>query len=129
LGSCSALAITRLLNGIAGFVQHPAEHRVYPIHLGWVLTLLLTLVHFRWWKFWLIETRQWTFAIYFFVITYAILLFLLCSILFPDSLKYAGYEDYFICRRKWFFGIFRRPSSSTFWTRCSAFTPRSFWAA
>jgi hypothetical protein len=49
---------------------------------------------------------QWTFAIYFFVILYAILFYSLCTLLFPSDLKdYAGYEDYFLSRRRWFFGI------------------------
>jgi hypothetical protein len=31
---------------------------------------------------------------------------LLCTLLFPSDLKdYAGYEDYFLSRRKWFFGF------------------------
>lgn len=101
------LGITRLLNGIARFIQHPAENPVYPVHLGWVATLLLTLIHFWWWEFELIENPRWTFEIYLFVISYAILLFLLCGILFPETLTgYSDYEDYFFSRRKWFFSIF-----------------------
>ena len=50
--------------------------------------------------------QTWTFASYFFVILYAILFYFLCTLLFPSDLKdYAGYEDYFLSRRKWFFGF------------------------
>jgi hypothetical protein len=107
LGMVLGLSITRLLTGVARLLQHPGQYKAYPVHLGWVLTLLLTLVHFWWWEFRLIDLQHWTFEIYLFLIGYAILLFLLCTLLFPDSIsEYSGYEDFFISRRKWFFGIF-----------------------
>lgn len=107
MGIILGLAVTRLLTGLARFVQHPGRQKIYPVHIGWVATMLLTLIHFWWWEFRLIELQHWTFEIYFFLITYAILLFLLCTLLFPDTLHdYASYEEFFISRRKWFFGIF-----------------------
>ena len=49
---------------------------------------------------------RWTFEIYFFVILYAILFYFLSTLLFPSDLKdYAGYENYFLSRRRWFFGF------------------------
>lgn len=100
------LSITRLLSGLAAFIQHPRTSRVYPTHLGWVLTLLLMVVHFWWWEFKLTEVSHWSFQLYFFVIFYAVLFFLLCALLFPDSTAdYSGFESYFLSRRKWFFGI------------------------
>ncbi len=34
------------------------------------------------------------------------ILFLLCALLFPDSMHdYQGYEDYFLSKRAWFFGL------------------------
>ena len=48
----------------------------------------------------------WKFEAYLFVIFFASLHFLACSMLFPDSMEgYSGYEDYFMSRRAWFFGI------------------------
>ena len=68
--------------------------------------MLLTLIHFWWWEFGLFAVGQWTFGIYLFIVSYAILLFLLCALLFPDSmLDYTSYEDFFISRRAWFFGV------------------------
>jgi hypothetical protein len=100
------LCITTLLNGFARFVQHPKRAKVSLLHLGWAVSLLLWIIHFWWWEFRLSLVSQWTFAIYFFVIFYAILFYFLCTLLFPSDLKdYAGYEDYFISRRKWFFGF------------------------
>src|SRR5580704_19185054 len=100
------LCITTLLGGFARFVQHPRRERVSILHLGWAASLLLWIIHFWWWEFRLLMVQQWTFAIYFFVILYAILFYFLCTLLFPSDLKdYAGYEDYFLSRRKWFFGF------------------------
>jgi hypothetical protein len=69
--------------------------------------MLLTLVHFWWWEYRLTGLQHWTFEVYLFLITYSTLLFLLCTLLFPDQIAdYSGYEEFFISRRMWFFGIF-----------------------
>ena len=100
------LCITTLLNGFARFVQHPRRANVSLLHLGWAASLLLRIIHFWWWEYRLTLVEQWTFATYFFVILYAILFYFLCTLLFPsDLMDYSGYEDYFISRRKWFFGF------------------------
>src|ERR1700679_2077023 len=100
------LCITTLLNGFARFVQHPRRAKVSLLHLGWAASLLLAVIHFWWWEFRLTLVPQWTFPIYFFVTLYAILFYSLCTLLFPsDLLDYSGYEDYFLSRRKWFFGL------------------------
>jgi hypothetical protein len=100
------LCITTLLSGFARFVQHPRRERVSILHLGWAVSLLLWIIHFWWWEFRLSMVQVWTFSRYFFVILYAILFYFLCTLLFPSDLRdYAGYEDYFISRRKWFFGF------------------------
>jgi len=100
------LCITTLLNGFARFVQHPKRAKVSILHLGWAVSLLLWVIHFWWWEFRLTMVQQWTFAIYFFVIFYAILFYFLCTLLFPSDLTdYSGYEDYFLSRRRWFFGF------------------------
>jgi hypothetical protein len=100
------LCITTLLSGFARFVQHPRRERVSILHLGWAASLLLWIIHFWWWEFRLSMVQTWTFASYFFIILYAILFYFLCTLLFPSDLKdYANYEDYFISRRKWFFGF------------------------
>jgi hypothetical protein len=100
------LCITTLLSGFARFVQHPKRDKVSILHLGWAASLLLAIIHFWWWEFRLTLIQQWTFAIYFFVILYAILFYSLCTLLFPSDLRdYSGYEEYFLSRRRWFFGF------------------------
>lgn len=102
-----SLAVARLLNGVARFVQHPKKVKIFPLHLAWVFAILLHLIHFWWWEFRLIYVHEWTFEVYFMLIAYAIDIFLLCTLLFPDDMsEYSGFEEYFMSRRKWFFGIF-----------------------
>lgn len=107
MGMVIGLGITRLLAGAAGFIQHPGRIRPYPIHLLWVMTLLLELVHFWWWQYALYSVHDWTFGLFLFLIGYSIVLYFMCALLFPDKMdEYAGYEDYFFSRRRWFFGLF-----------------------
>lgn len=106
MGMVIGLGVTRLLSGVARIVQHPAAYRLYSVHLGWVASILLMLAHFWWWEFALFGIEDWTFGAYLFLIFYAVTLFMLCAMLFPDSMQdYASYEDYFITRRAWFFGL------------------------
>lgn len=106
MGMVIGLGVTRLLSGVARIIQHPGQYRLYPVHLAWVASVLLTLIHFWWWEFALFGMTRWTFEIYLFIICYAVMLFLLSALLFPDSMfDYASYEDFFISRRGWFFGL------------------------
>ncbi len=106
MGIVLGMGLTRLLSGLARFVQHPSIDKIDAVHLGWVFSMLLMLVHFWWWEFWLTGIAHWNFQIYFFLIGYMSLLFLLCTLLFPDSIaEYTGYRDFFMSRRRWFFAI------------------------
>lgn len=107
MGTVVGLGITRLLMGVAGLVQHPARARISLIHLLWALSVMVELVLFWWWEFALYEITDWSFGIFAFLIFYAITLFLMAALLFPDNLSdYDGYEDFFLKRRHWFFGVF-----------------------
>ncbi|MGE0118561.1 MAG: hypothetical protein AB7S71_12495 [Dongiaceae bacterium] len=106
MGIVLGLGVTRLLTGTARFVQHPQRRRASWVHLGWVLFMLISLTHFWWWEFWLYGIAVWTYEAYLFLIVYTVLLYFLCALLYPDDIdEYDGYEDYFISRRKWFFGL------------------------
>ena len=101
-----SLGIARLLSGVARFVQHPGRKRAYGVHLLWALSLLLSMMHFWWWEFSLSHLQVWRFEIHVFVVGYAALFYFLCAILFPDDLaEYDSYRDYFMSRRRWFFGL------------------------
>jgi hypothetical protein len=106
MGFIVSLSLARLLTGIARFVQHPSLKRD-PLHLLWVAAILLLIAHFWWWEFWLSSVKTWTFPIYAFLLAFASQLYLLAALLFPDAIdEYESYGDYFMNRRKWFFGVF-----------------------
>ncbi len=101
------LALTRMLSGIAGWVEHPGRRKLAAVHLIWVAAILVSAIHFWWWEFALEGVRQWRFELFLFVLCYAFLFYLLASLLLPGDLEgYAGYEDYFLSRRRWFYGLF-----------------------
>ena len=107
MGMVIGLGITRLLMGVAGLVQHPKRASLSAIHLLWAFSILLELVFFWWWEFELYGLTEWSFGVFFFLIAYAVTLFLLAALLFPDRIdEYEGYEDFFLTRRHWFFGVF-----------------------
>jgi hypothetical protein len=106
MGMVIGLGMARLLSGVARIVQHPTAFPLNGVHLAWVASVLLLLVHFWWWEFSLYAIERWTFGKYLFLIGYSIVLFLMCAFLFPESmLDYRSYEDYFFSRRAWFFGL------------------------
>ena len=43
LGMVVTLGMARLLTGVARIIQHPNDVRIYPVHLAWVLALLMNL--------------------------------------------------------------------------------------
>ncbi len=106
MGMVVGLGITRILMGVAGLVQHPRRARLSAIHLLWAGSILLELILFWWWEFALYSVTRWSFAIFAFLIVYAVTLFLMGALLFPDRIDdYEGYEDFFLKRRHWFFGL------------------------
>ena len=107
VGMVLGLSLARLVNGLTRFVQHPGSQTIYPIHFGWVIFLLITIIHFWWYEFHLKLVPQWTFPVYAFLIVYAMLYAALTALLFPDQMtEYRGYEHYFEARKRWFYGVF-----------------------
>lgn len=106
MGMVVGLGITKLLTGYAGLIQHPRRTPLSPIHLLWGASILVELVLFWWWEFELYGVKSWSFGLFAFLIGYAVTLYLLAALIFPDKIdEYDGYEDYFLKRRHWFFAI------------------------
>ena len=106
MGMVLGLSLARLVNGLTRFVQHPGSVKIYPVHIGWVVFLLISIIHFWWYEFHLSLVSEWTFPIYFFLILYTMIFAALTALLFPDQMNdYSGFEQYFDLRKKWFFGL------------------------
>jgi len=104
------LAITHVLSAVAEGVHRLRGHgeplTLDPVYMLWVGYVLTWLVSFWWYEFnFQALTEEWTFGLYLFVVSFAILLFLLAAILVPHRLH--GVQDsyrYFMEGRRWFFG-------------------------
>lgn len=106
IGMVLGLSLARLVNGLTRFVQHPGTIKIYPVHLGWVIFLFITIAHFWWYEFHLSRISVWTFPLYGFLLFYAMVFAALTALLFPDHMyEYKGFEDYFEQRKRWFFGL------------------------
>lgn len=105
-----ALAIAHLLTavaeGIHRFRGHGEPIKIDVVFLLWVGFVLIWLVSFWWWEFKFQETAvEWSYGLYLFIISYAIVLFMLAEILVPHRMR--GVSDsyaHFMEGRKWFFG-------------------------
>ena len=105
-----ALAIAHLLTALAEGIHRVRGHgdpiKLDAVLLLWIGFVLLWLVSFWWWEFKFQETEvDWSFGLYLFVISYAIVLFMLAEILVPHRMR--GVSDsyaHFMEGRKWFFG-------------------------
>lgn len=106
IGIVTGLAISRLLTGLARVVRRAEWKGSGALHVGWALFLLLFIVHFWWFELGLLKIEKWTFELYLFVIFYAILLFLICTVLFPDDDdEYTDSEESRRRQQRWFFGL------------------------
>jgi hypothetical protein len=106
LGMVAGLGLTHLFHGIAQVVVHPERKHAYWIHLVWTLSMVIYFLHFWWWELRLGTVQHWTVFAYLFLVLYALLLYLLAALLFPESMvDYKDYKTYFFARRGWFFAI------------------------
>lgn len=101
-----SLSVARILSGIARLIQHPKRNKFSVLHLLWVFSILFELLLFWWWSVQLATSVEWNFATFTVQICYAVMLFLMSALLFPDDIaEYKGYQDFFIQRRYWFFAF------------------------
>ncbi|HEU0230552.1 MAG TPA: hypothetical protein VFR20_08265 [Burkholderiaceae bacterium] len=104
IGILLGLSISRLVTGLSRSVQTSASFRIYPLHVVWIVYLLLAIVDFWWFEYGLLKIKVWTFGLYLFVIFYASIFVFISSILFPDrGHGYVSYEKYFQGRRRPFY--------------------------
>lgn len=100
------LALTHLMQGVGRIVEDPGASKIWWVHLMWVAHTGLLSVFWWWFEFGLRRTPVWTFQLYAFVLGYAFLIYLICTILFPSDLGEArDFKKYFLARRRWFFGM------------------------
>jgi hypothetical protein len=100
------LALTHLMQGVSRILENPKGARIWWVHLLWVAHMALLSVFWWWFEFQLRTTPVWTFQLYTFVLGYAFLIYLICTLLFPSDLgSHANFKEYFLSRRRVFFGM------------------------
>lgn len=100
------LALTHLMQGVGRILENPKSTRVWWVHLLWVAHTGLLSVFWWWFEFQLRTMPVWTFQLYAFVLGYAFLIYLICTLLFPSDLApHASFKEYFLSRRRAFFGM------------------------
>jgi hypothetical protein len=101
-----SLSIAHLLKGTAKLIEHPGRVKLYWVHLLLVIYTFLSLIDFWWWEIRLKMVATWNFESYLFIISYIILFYITCSLLFPDDMKdYAGFKEYYYSRKNWIFSF------------------------
>lgn len=106
VGMVLGISVTRIVTGLTRFVQHQRRYQIYPLHLGWVIFVLLFIIHFWWFEFSLARIQKWTFLIYCFLLSYAGVFTMLAAMLFPERMdEYKDFHEYFQKSRRGFYGI------------------------
>ena len=87
------LAVTHLLQGVAKMIQHPDRKQLYWVHLAWVALMFLNVLFVWWWEFQLAGVRHWTFELYVFVLSFSVVLYLICAVLMPSAVVITESSD------------------------------------
>ncbi|HSM35868.1 MAG TPA: hypothetical protein VK837_05655 [Longimicrobiales bacterium] len=104
------LGITHVLLGLGAIIDRRADGppiRIGRAHPVWLAFVFVWMVQFWWWEFRFSELRsEWPMGLYFFLVAYAVALFLLAVILVPR--RWEAVQDldvYFLNRRRWFYSL------------------------
>lgn len=100
------LGMTHILIGISKIIQLRKSVAIYWVHLMWAINVLVYIVTIWWGMFWWSGQDEWSFFEFLFVVVYAIVLFLIASLLYPWYLpEKFDFERHFVRNRRWFFGF------------------------
>jgi hypothetical protein len=105
LGMIVSFCVVHLMRSYAGILENKRHKPLYWVHQVWVVSTFILLMHFWWWEVRFSLLPEWTFHVYLFIVSYALLIGLFCYALLPDRLhEYGGYREYFYAHRKPLFG-------------------------
>ena len=100
------LALTHLLVGLSKLIQLRGSVKIYWVQVVWTINVILYVLALWWGMFWWNKLQVWTIEEFLFIIGYAIVVFMLASMLFPwDFSAGLDFEQYFFANKSWFFEI------------------------
>jgi hypothetical protein len=97
------LGVTRLVGGLAQFLQRRQQRRAYWVHILWTVNLLLLTAIVWWTAYRWRAMERWTFPLFLWLLLSPTLLYLISSILIPDQEEQqsiATWETYFFDNRR-----------------------------
>lgn len=104
------LSIAHMLLGIGGLIDrktggHPIKLSL--AHGFWLAFVFMWTIQFWWWEYRFSEIiSDWTLGLYFFLVTYAISLFLLAVVLVPRTWdQVTNLDEFFLQRRLWLYWL------------------------
>jgi hypothetical protein len=105
------LGIAHILFGVGGIIDRLSGRgegiKLSLAHASWLGGIFVWMILFWWWEFRFAELQpEWTVGLYFFLILYAVALFLVAVVLVPRN--WVGVTDldgYFLQHRSWFYSL------------------------
>ena len=97
------LGVTHILKNIVFLIQHK-DVSFYWIHTLWCANIFFMLIFFWWWQYNYVVIDEWTFGLYLFITFFALIYYLLASLLFSGR-DIKSYKEHFYSNRKWFFNL------------------------
>jgi len=100
------LAVTRLLSAVGGTLRHRKSVEGHWVHSLWALNVLFYVVSIWWSLFAWNQLSEWNYFLFLFIVLYAIVLYLLADVLYPDHVAPGlDLQGHFIEHRGLFFGL------------------------
>ena len=100
------LAVTHVLTGISAAINRREQMRIDWLQLFWAGNVLAYVLAVWWGMYWWKHLTVWTFQEFAFLTSYAIVLFLMASALFPGEVgRGAPQQSPFERNRLWFFSL------------------------
>jgi hypothetical protein len=100
------LAVTRLLSAVGSSIRHRDGIEGHWVHSLWALNVLLYVVSIWWALFAWNQLPEWNYFLFLFLVLYAIVLYLLTDVLYPDQITEGlNLKSHFIQHRSAFFWL------------------------
>lgn len=101
----TVLGVVHLLSGVARFISTKGRWSPYWVHLLWTWNVFHYLIFF-WWFVWRWSAiTEWRLPLYLFILLYAVVLYLLCAVLFPSGEEQTDFREIYFQNRRSFFGL------------------------